>query len=363
MNIKRPMTFTNTIPNLKIIPYPIFSGYKADGHRVEIEKGDILGRSFKPFINKQLITHFNSVIQWSKEHPDYLIEAEVYCHGVTCNKITHYCRTIDLTKMSKGAIKKYGEFKHSELEGFYLHVFNILKYDENGNFINEPFEKRYKRLLEIENQFDKKIFKVVTQTLLHNEQKIITMYEKALADGWEGLVLWQPNGLYKENKTTAKEGTVFKLKPIRTWDAQILYVTQATIVNPNAEKNRDELGRSVTSKKKNDRIPIDMAAGFRCIMEENGKEITISLAGDKEEDPENVMSEEEKKEIWQQRKKYIKLWIEFKGIDRGMEVPQHPVLVKMRPDKNGTDIITKFKLTHTASIKKEDKAQKSIFDF
>ena len=64
------------------------------------------------------------------------------------------------------------------------------------------------------------------------------------------------NGRYKCGRGTLREGLIFKVKPFRTFDAKILGVIQATKVDPEAEKKTNELGRSVTSKKKDDRILI-----------------------------------------------------------------------------------------------------------
>ena len=164
----------------------------------------------------------------------------------------------------------------------------------------------------------------VEHVLVNNAQEVETMFEQALADGYEGLILRDPYGKYKFGRGTLKEGIIYKVKPYRTFDAQIIGVVQSTVVNPSAERRTNELGRSVTSKKKEDRILIEMACDFVVMYE--GKEVKPSLKGH---------THQQKKEVWKNRESYIGRWIQYKGMLVGAkEVPRHPQFERYREDKD-----------------------------
>lgn len=161
-------------------------------------------------------------------------------------------------------------------------------------------------------------------------------------------MLRDPKGKYKFGRGTIKEGLIYKVKPFETFDAKITGVVQSTEVNPNAEKKINELGRSVTSKKKNDRVLIKKASAFwvnypinceAC----NGqgtnpmecheckgtglipKPLKVTLA----------MTDKEKEEVWNNKESYIGKWIEYKGMLIGSkDVPRHPVMLRFREDKD-----------------------------
>jgi hypothetical protein len=112
------------------------------------------------------------------------------------------------------------------------------------------------------------------------------------------------------------------MKPFQTFDAKILDVIQATEVREGAEKKINELGRSVTSKKKDDRVLIEKASAFVVLYEE--KELKVTIA----------MTDEEKTEVWSNKTKYIGRFIEYKGMLVGAkDLPRHPIFLRFRDDK------------------------------
>jgi DNA ligase-1 len=153
-------------------------------------------------------------------------------------------------------------------------------------------------------------------------EEIEPLYENALAWGCDGLILRDPNGRYKFGRGTIKEGLIYKMKPFQTFDAKIIGIIQATEVREGAEKKINELGRSVTSKKKDDRILIEKAAAFVVMYE--GKELKVTIA----------MTDEEKEDVWKHQNKYLGRMIEYKGMLVGSkDLPRHPVYIRMRDDK------------------------------
>lgn len=313
-----PLLAPNEEINLDELKYPLLASYKLDGIRCIFYKGEILSRSLKQIQNRQLREKFEPIRKYSKEN-NLILDGEIYSPELTFQEITSFVMTQDFT--DKKSLKKFGKVMEIP-EHLKFYCFDGIKDDR----FSQPFVER--RIYNITNnnadlqyKFDE-IINVITQEYLYNSNEVHRYFESALSKGYEGLILRDPNGIYKFGRGTIKEGIIYKVKPFRTFDAKVIDVIQATEVDPNAEKKVNELGRSVTSKKIGDRNLIEKASAFKVKYED--KELKVVLA----------MTDEEKEEIWQNRNNYVGKWIEYKGMLVGAkDVPRHPVMIRFRNDK------------------------------
>jgi len=302
-----PMLAPNQQVDLNNIKYPVLASYKLDGLRCIFYKGEMLSRSLKPIVNKQLREKMKPLADYSREN-NLILDGEIYSPELTFQLITRYVMTKDFE--DKKSIKKHGKvLEIPEHVKFYC-----FDYVEEDNF-DMKFINRYDNLGFV---FDKVSIAIrVEQKLVYSKKAIEQMFIVALDLGYEGLILKSLDGKYKCGRGTIKEGLIYKVKPYRTWDAKIIEVIQATKVDPNAEKKTNELGRSVTSKKKGDRILIEKACDFKVKYEGLDLKVVIALT-----DP-------EKEEIWRNKGQYIGKLIEYKGMLVGSkDVPRHPVFLK-----------------------------------
>jgi len=304
----KPMLAPNEQIDLNAIQYPIFGSYKLDGLRVLFIDGEMLSRSLKPIVNKQLRERYRPLMEMSKKK-GVVLDGEFYSHSSTFQEIQSLVRTEDWQNGSNG-----GKVELPHDFGFYcFDVYN------SGNR-NRSFVDRY--LFDLKNCKDK-LINVVKQVMLHSKEEVDNLFRKALEENYEGLILKSPNGWYKFGRGTVKEGLMYKVKPYLTFDAKIVEVTQATKVREEAEKTVNELGYSETSKKIGDRIPIDRAACFT--VDYKGKTLDVMIA----------MTNEEKEEVWKNRRKYIGRMIEYKAMMVGAkDVPRHAVMLRFRSDKD-----------------------------
>ncbi len=308
----RPMLAPNQKTDLSSIKYPILASYKLDGLRCLFIKGEMLSRSLKPIQNKQLREKLQPLADYSKEH-NCILDGEIYSPELTFQEITRYVMTQDFE--DKKSVKKHGEVLTIP-EHLKYYCFDCV---ENDNF-DEHFDHRIR---EKGINFPPDLVNWVGQITMHNKEDIESYFNSALNQGFEGLILKDMNGRYKCGRGTIKEGLIYKVKPFVTFDAEILHVVQATEVDPNAEKKINELGRSVTSKKKGDRVLINKASAFE--VEYEGKRLKVVIA----------MTDEQKEAIWANRSTYIGKIIEYKGMMIGSkDVPRHPVFLRFREDKN-----------------------------
>ena len=312
----KPMLAPNEKVNLDEVKYPVLASYKLDGIRCLFIKGEMLSRSLKPIQNKQLREKFQSLIEWSKE-TGCILDGEIYSPELSFQEITRYVMTKDFNDPK--SIKKHGEALTIP-EHLKFHAFDIINDDD----FDKEFSLRQVALeLVIGSNVISRTSVKVKQVEVKSKKEVEDYFSKALEDGEEGLILKDPNGKYKTGRGTLKEGLIYKVKPFVTFDAKILAVVQTTEVDPNAEKKINELGRSVTSKKKGDRVLIDRASAF--VVDYEGLEVKPVLA----------MTNEEKDEIWANRESYIGKTIEYKGMLVGAkDVPRHPVVLRFRKDKD-----------------------------
>lgn len=316
MKTFKPMLAPNESVDLNSIKYQILASYKFDGIRCIFKNGEILSRSLKQIQNKQLRLKLEPLRKYSEDN-DIILDGEIYSPDLTFQQITSFVMTQDFE--DKKSIKKYGHIVQIP-DHLKFYCFDYL---DEGLFEDIYFDTRIKFVRDNMKQFGG-IAVPIDHKLLNSKEEVENYFEEALTDGYEGLILRDPKGTYKFGRGTIREGLIYKLKPFVTIDAKVTGVVQSTIVDPNAEKTINELNRSVTSKKKNDRILIEKASAFN--VEYKGKELKVVLA----------MNDEEKEEVWKNKDSYIGKMIEYKGMLIGAkDVPRHPVMIRFRRDKNG----------------------------
>ena len=287
-----------------------------DGIRCIFYKGQILSRSLKQIQNKQLREKFEPIRVWT-EKTGNVIDGEIYDPKLSFQEIASYVMTEDLTDQK--TIKKNGCILEIP-ETLNYYAFDFLY----GGQSQHSFFERLKALADVIIEIKSMYIHPVFHEVVNSEVDVLKHFEWAVKEGYEGLILRNPNSPYKFGRGTIKEGIIFKVKPFVTFDAKITGVEQSTEVNEDAEKKTNELGRSVTSKKKDDRHLIEKASAFWVDYE--GKPLKVVLA----------MTDPEKVAVWANRASLIGKIIEYKGMKIGMKdggVPRHPVMIRYREDK------------------------------
>lgn len=359
MKSYKPMLAPNDKVNLDKIKYPLFASFKLDGIRSEFMMGDMLSRSLKQIQNKQLRQKMQPLIEHAEKN-GLILDGEIYSHELTFQEITSCVMTKDYN--DKTAIKRWNDLFKDNPSEYYKgienkktreHAFNSLKFYMFDCVANNDFEIPFHARVITCNNFQKdypNLVSAVNQITVHSKEDVEEYFEIALKEGYEGLILKDPNGRYKCGRGTIKEGLIYKVKPFVTFDAEVIGVVQSTEVNPDAEKKINELGRSVTSKKLGDRLLIDKAAAFeveysdlcdKCLA--RGKTGIITKSEGECSDCSSqthilkvvlAMTDDEKEAVWANRGSYIGKIIEYKGMLIGSkDVPRHPVMLRFREDK------------------------------
>jgi DNA ligase-1 len=302
MKTFKPLKADNEKVELRKIPLPVIASYKMDGIRCLFYKGNMYTSSLKSFQNKNVLARFEHLRKLSEDR-NILIDGELMAKSMEFNDLSGMIRS----------------FSGEVPDDLYFYAFDMVINDD----FEEPFEQRIKHLDRMEEH---KYLKVLPQIVCNTYEEIEALYEKAIAFGnCDGLMLRNPVGRYKLGRATNKQNIIFKLKPYITEDSKIIGVIQATEVREGAEKKINELGRSVTSKLKSDRVLIEKASAFVVLYNEQQLKVTIA------------MTDTEKEEIWQNKEKYIGKWIEYKGMKVGAKengLLRHPTTIRFRTDKD-----------------------------
>jgi len=310
----KPMLAPNDKIDLEQIKYPLLASTKLDGYRCIFYKGEMLTRSLKQVQNKQLREKYEALRQYSEDN-NLILDGEIYSHELSFQELNKFFMSEDFE--SARSIKRYGEVLTIP-EHVKFYIFDCVK-DDNFDL---GFLDRIDLYEDISMEFPNEIV-LVEQYKVNSKIDVEENFDVVIEKGFEGLILKSFDGRYKCGRGTVREGLVYKVKPFLTFDAEVIAVEQATVVDPDAEKTTNELGRSVTSKKKDDRILIEKASAF--VVKYEDKELKVTLA----------MTDEEKEDVWVNQESYIGKMIEYKGMLVGAkDVPRHPVFIRYREDKD-----------------------------
>jgi len=307
----RPMLAPNDEVDLDNIKYPILASTKLDGIRCIFMNGQMLSRSLKPIPNKQMQEKFKVLAEYSKKY-NIILDGELYGEGMTFQEITHFIMTQDLDDSKN--IKKVGheEIIPEKLKFYCFDAVEDLKFDV-------PFETRLQEVDEM--CYYAELVEVVEQKAVHSKEAVMEYFEEVLGDGYEGLILKSYDSRYKFGRCTMNEGTMYKVKPYRTFDAQIIDIEERYL--NTSESYINELGKSQKHNNKEAMIPTGIAGSF--VVDYEGQKQKVALTG----------TEEFRREVWKNRKQYIGKWIEFKGMLIGVkDCVRHPTFVRWRNDKN-----------------------------
>jgi DNA ligase-1 len=202
--------------DMSILTFPKLASIKLDGIRCLIIDGQAVTRSLKPIPNEH--------IRAALSRPEFNgLDGEILCADATDPDC--YRKTNSAVMSVKGE----PEFK------FYV-------FDMWGVGIDAPFHSRFRALKNFA------LYDHIT-VLAHNEiedMDRLEEFEQNVVDGGhEGIMLRDPNGVYKHGRSTAKEQILLKVKRFTDSEAEVIGV-QEEMENRNEAKT-DALGHAERS--------------------------------------------------------------------------------------------------------------------
>lgn len=281
-----PMSFPDYFKKLR---YPLLASPKFDGIRCTIKNHNAISRSGKLLPSAQVQTEFVSYNHLDGE----IIDGNATDFGV-------YNRT-------QSKVMSYG--KTGELS---YYVFDYCHED----WLNRPF---YERLSYAKGLIPSKgNYYFIEHEDIEDYDALIAYEEKQLSLGFEGIMMRDPIGRYKNGRGTFNEGLIYKLKRFKDAEAVIVDIIEG-FRNEN-EKETDELGFSKRSEKAEGLVRSGMAGRIIGLFE--GQEIDIAPG---------AFTHDERIDLLAKRESHIGGYVKFRFMEHGMkDKPRFPRALGLR---------------------------------
>lgn len=264
---------------------PVLASPKLDGIRAYVHDGVVLSRQNKPIPNK----HVQSLFKHHEHFDGELIVGEPtdpMCYRNTMS----------------GVMSEDGE---PDVRFF---VFDNLS----------CLHERYYHRMPTSEKFNLKGRVVaLTQTAIHTLSQLRTFEANCLEQGYEGVILRDPDGAYKQGRSTVNEGLLLKVKTFLDAEATVVGFEER-MQNLN-EAKVSETGHTKRSSHKANKVGRgDLGA---LIVEWEGFQFNIGTG----------FNDGEREHIWDNREKYHGQLVKFKYFPvGGYEAPRHPVFSGFR---------------------------------
>jgi DNA ligase-1 len=271
--------------------FPVLVSPKFDGIRACMQNGKLVSRSFKPIPNENIQKFFSFLPEG--------VDGELM-YGSPESKSVFQDTTSIVMSRTKPAT------------GVFFYVFDM--------FGDKPFTKR------IENARAAVAGKVgvaiVDQVLVHNLEELLAYEEKALELGFEGVMVRDPNGPYKQGRSSLKQGWLVKLKRFVDAEAEVLGWFEEEANNNVATTNA--LGRTERSTAKAGMVGKGTLGGFEVkVLNGEFEGVELRIGGG--------FTALQRADFWKTRSKALGQIIKFKYFDKGTkDKPRHPVYIGFR---------------------------------
>lgn len=274
------------------ITFPKLCSPKLDGNRCYVEYGKMLSSSGAPIRNRYIrkmcsITELNG------------LDGEIIVGSPTAPNVRR--------ATTSGVSSTEGE------PDFVVYVFDDMTI---------PDYRFSKRLLHAYERFDGLInekIRVIPHKVVNDLEQLIKCEERILAQGYEGIILRDPEAKYKFGRSTFKEQGALKIKRFVDDEAEIIGFEER-LHNENPQE-RDEHGYAKRSSHKANMIPMNTL----------GSLIVKDLKTDVEFNVGTGFDDELRKLIWDSRKTYLGQLITYKHFPIGAkDKPNLPVFVSFR---------------------------------
>jgi DNA ligase-1 len=295
----KPMLACNAPENLK---FPLYATPKLDGIRVIINNG-VLSRSLKMIPNK-------FVQKILSDRMLSMLDGEIIVGSANAKDVFQVT--------TSGIMTEEGD------PDFTLWLFDYIPGVEDERVYSE----RYESLSKYQRELSKASFgrvKLLNQEII-NSQADLNNYEKFCLDsGFEGVMLRNPNGLYKFGRSTEKQGYLMKLKRFVDSEAYLIGIDEL-MQNDNVATT-NELGYTERSSHKANLTPKGTMGALRVKDVTTGIEFSIGTG----------FTTEQRQDIWNRREELIpplgmlRKIVKYKSFPIGVkEAPRFPVFLGFR---------------------------------
>ena len=273
--------------------YPLWVTPKLDGIRCLVIDGHAVTRMFKPVPNK----HIREQIE--RYCPDGF-DGEIMSDDLGFNALQSLVMSREGTP------------------DFQYYVFDYVKDD-----LNKPYLERMKDLTAKVKTLNADFVVPITPEECYNEKQLLEIHQGYVDEGYKGLMLRRGLGPYKCGRSTVNETFLLKLKKFDDSECKVVGIEQLLHNNNKAEK--DELGHTKRSHKKEGLIPVDKLGAFNVQDVYTNVEFKVSTG----------MVDAERKEYWEKGPALVGKIIKYKyqGVGPNKK-PRFPVFLGFRDERD-----------------------------
>ena len=272
------------------VKYPVLLSEKLDGIRASVHNGVVMSRSMKPIPSAAVQAKFGR-----SEYEGYdgeIIYGDKNAKDVF-NKSTRACMSHEFPK---------------ELD---IHELKFYVFDR---ITDEPYKDRW---WGIRPDGQNEVIKL-RNFLVSSSEEVQELEAGFLQMGAEGVMLRDPEGRYKQGRSTLKEGILLKVKQFVDEEATIIDFEEK-MHNAN-EATVGELGQTKRSSHQENMIPCNTLGALVVHSEKWG---TFKIG--------TGFNDEQRQEIWNNRGSYQGKMVKFKYFAIGVKtLPRFPTFVGIR---------------------------------
>jgi DNA ligase-1 len=286
----KPMLSGKAPADLMQLRYPVLASPKLDGVRCIIRDGVAVSRNLKPIPNEYVRAALEGL-------PDG-IDGELMVVGGF-----NACQSVFMSR-------------DKEEPNFWFFAFDW--YGE----LDFAFEDRLRALTQWSEDFGHNNLRVVEHVKIHNAEQLAAYEAQCLAEGFEGVMVRDPEGSYKHGRSTTREGGLLKIKQFVDEEAVVIDLIER-MHNEN-EATLDVFGRTERSTHKEGKRPAGDIGALRC-RTTDGAEFQIGTG----------FTAEERIVMWNKRAELIGRLVTFKhqpdpGGRLEGQAPRFPVYLGFR---------------------------------
>lgn len=240
-------------PNIR---YPVIGSPKLDGIRCLIKNGQAVSRSFKQIPNKFIANELPTLV------PDNF-DGELLLKRVTREAKTNPRKKPDLYQLEVQEIARINAISKNKphLVPFNYVSSEVMRHEGEPDYLYyafdfaqnplTPYHERLKALQEFINANVNNRVVMVPTFFINNEEELFAAEENVVNDGFEGLMIRDPNGGYHtpqflkrkaegkryDNRSSVKEGVLLKIKRFEDSEAEIIGYQEKKTNENEAEIN------------------------------------------------------------------------------------------------------------------------------
>lgn len=248
----KPMLAGKAPPSLTSLNYPVLVSPKLDGVRAIIRSGRVLSRNLLEIPCPTVQEFFGDPL----------------FNGFDGELIVGPPTAPNAFRLTSSCVMGHGELASEWSRQLVFHVFDDWSHDGTFEQRLADVRKRIRR--------SSKIFKVVPHERVVNHHGVEVHEEFFLQEGYEGVMIRDPNGAYKFGRSTTREGALLKLK--RFEDDEAVVIGYKELLRNENDDRTGGLAQRRSSKKDGKRG--GGVLGALCVRRSDGVEFDVGSGFD-----------------------------------------------------------------------------------